>query len=103
MRPMLRDAPAVEAAQWEPSTTLSRVNQQGVFINEAAPGGVDQDGVRLHFGQLRRADEVLRLRRQGQVEGDDVALGENLVGGGAGDAVGLGVRLVPEGDRKSVV
>lgn len=110
MRPMLRDAPAVEAAQWEPSTTLSRVNQrgslgglggegidaraaeaarlqrvqQGVFINEAAPGGVDQDGVRLHFGQLRRADEVLRLRRQGQVEGDDVALGENLVGGGAG-------------------
>ena len=29
MRPMLRDAPAVEAAQWEPSTTLSRVNQRG--------------------------------------------------------------------------
>ena len=67
------------------------------FINEGPPGGVGSDGVRLHFGQLRRADEVLRLRRQGQVEGDDVALGENLVGGGAGDAVGLGVRLSQKG------
>ena len=35
------------------------------------------------------------------MEGDDVALGENLVGGGAGDAVGLGVRLVPEGSWAS--
>lgn len=59
--------------------------QQGVFINGGRPRAVL---IRMASGFIlassARADEVLRLRRQGQVEGDDVALGENLVGGGAG-------------------
>ncbi len=49
---------------------------QGLFIDDRAAGRVDQDGVRLHPGQLGRPDQVPCLLRQGHVKRQHVRCGQ---------------------------
>ena len=53
---------------------------QGALVDDAPPGGVDQDGGGLHQGQLGPRSPP-RLRGEGAVEGDEVALPEEVVQG----------------------
>jgi hypothetical protein len=49
--------------------------EQGFLVNVWPAGGVDEDGRRLHAGELLAAKHPLRLRREGRMHRDEVALG----------------------------
>ncbi|KYK59060.1 hypothetical protein DCS_00187 [Drechmeria coniospora] len=51
----------------------------GPRVEEAAAGGVDEHGARLHLGDGVGVDDVLGRVHERAVEADDVALGEELV------------------------
>ena len=59
---------------------------EGVLVDDGTAGGVDEDGVRAHAFEVGGVDEVAGFRGQGQVEGDDVRLGEEGVFVHLGDA-----------------
>ena len=63
---------------------------EGGLIHQSAPGGVDEAGGGLHFGQGIGVDEVAGLVAEGAVEGDEVAAGEQLVQPHIAHAVVLG-------------
>jgi hypothetical protein len=54
---------------------------QGLLVEDAPAGGVDDAHGRLDLGQGLLADEAHRLGRLRQVDGDEVALGQQLVEG----------------------
>jgi hypothetical protein len=72
---------------------------KGLLVHDAAAGGVDDAHRRLHQPQLAVADEAERLGRLGQVDGDEVALAQQLLQAHQPDAElrgagGLDVRVV---------
>ena len=54
---------------------------EGLLVDDAAAGGVDDAHGRLDLGERLLADQADRLGGLGQVDGDEVALGEQLVEG----------------------
>ena len=52
---------------------------QGAGIDDAAAGGVDQDGALLHAGEGFGVDQVLGLRQRRHVQGDDVGAGQQFL------------------------
>ena len=55
-----------------------RGGDEGLLVHHGAPAGVDQDGVRLHQAQLGGPDQVVRLGRAGDVQGDEVRVLQHL-------------------------
>lgn len=49
------------------------------FVHETAPGGVDEDGARLHFREGAGVYQLRCRRGEGAVEGDKIRLGEQGV------------------------
>ena len=60
---------------------LDRVGER-VLVHQPAAGGVDDPHAGFDRGQLAGADEAERLRRLGQVDGDEVALARAARRGG---------------------
>src|SRR5690606_40325520 len=55
---------------------LAQRARQGGLVDHLTAARVDQKGAGLHPAERALVDEVLRLRGEGTVEGDDVALPE---------------------------
>ena len=78
------------------------------FVQQTAPGSIDEDGAILHFGEGVGIDELCRRRGEGTVEGDKIRLGEQGVQidvprqcfpfGTAGAAVGKNIHAKGAGD-----
>src|SRR5882672_4307991 len=66
--------------------------QQGRFVHDGATSSVDQVGARFHFLQLRLANETAGLWGKRRVQGNEVALGQQLVQRDELDAEAFGVR-----------
>lgn len=66
---------------------------EGGFVDDAAAGDVDEVGGGFHFGELGLADEVAGGVRQGAVDGDNLAGGEQFVEGDGG----IGLVGIPAG------
>ena len=49
---------------------------EGGFVDKAAAGGVDEEGARLHGGELGGADHALGRRQAGHVQGNEVGIAE---------------------------
>src|SRR5262249_15839094 len=52
---------------------------EGLLIDDASAGAVDDAGALLHAGELRGADQVARLVGQWRVDGEEVAARQQLV------------------------
>lgn len=52
---------------------------QSILINDSSASGIDDDDPFLHFRELLRADDMVRVLVQGEIQTDDVGSGEELV------------------------
>jgi hypothetical protein len=72
----------VEDIQSSPGNgSLLEGGEQGVVVNEAAAGSVDEVGVRLHETELAFTDETLGFRGEAGLDQDKVAFAEHVVQG----------------------
>jgi hypothetical protein len=60
-----------------PDHTSLQCKCQGLFVDEAVSGRVDEQGIMTHHRQLFRADHAASLLREGRMKGDDVAFLKN--------------------------
>ena len=76
--PFLRrlDGQHVEAGARD-QPLVERLNQRRL-IDQSAAGGVDEQGIALHFAKRRDVDQVARRRQQRAVQRDHVGLREHL-------------------------
>lgn len=71
---------------------------EGLFVDDATTGSVDEDGAVLHLVELSLAEALFGVLVEGEVKGDDVGLSEEfflrLDVGARGICVGVGVTIV---------
>ncbi len=69
----------IEDVEGSPDASPLQLGQQGILVDRPGACRVNEDGILLEQGKLRRADHVMSLGYGRRMHGDDAVAGEQGV------------------------